>query len=121
MTDNSSKQRQAHERRGHKAEFIAAAALITSGHRIIARRAKTHLGEIDLIARRGQHLAFIEVKRRETFADCEAAITLRLRQRVRNAAGLWLAKRPGLQSFDQSFDVIFVVPWRWPRHIRGGL
>lgn len=121
MTQPITKVRRARERRGRSAEYIAAAALTARGYVILARRVKTPLGEIDLIARRGGHIAFVEVKQRGSFADCEAAITSSLQKRVRDAADMWLAKRPRYQSYAMSFDVVFVVPWRWPRHIRGGL
>lgn len=121
MTGRWTKIRQMRERHGRAAEVAASVALMAGGHIILARRVKTGLGEIDLIARRGRHLAFVEVKQRRTFADCEASITSNLQRRVRDAADLWLAKRPHYQTLDMSFDVVFVVAWRWPRHIRGGL
>lgn len=103
------------------AEFAAAAYLIAKGHRILARRYKNAAGEIDLITCKRGRVAFVEVKRRATREECEAAITPRLRQRVHRAADLWLAKHERYQSHTLGFDVIFVMPWRMPVHLRDGL
>lgn len=116
-----SAQRQQGYRRGHAAEFAAAAFLIAKGHRILARRFKTSAGEIDLIVLRAKRIGFVEVKRRATLSACEAAITPRLQQRVRRAADLWIAKNARFQGHELGFDVVFVVPWRWPVHLRDGL
>ncbi len=114
-------ERQNRYRRGYWAEYIAAAYLIAKGYRILARRFKTPAGEIDVIAIRGGRVAFIEVKHRATRGDCEAAVTPRLRQRVRRAADLWLAKRPHYQGLDLGFDLVFIVPRSWPIHLRDAL
>lgn len=50
--------------RGHAAERIAVLSLRLKGYRILARRFKTKVGEVDIIARRGCCIAFIEVKQR---------------------------------------------------------
>jgi putative endonuclease len=62
-------------RRGHLSEWLAAAALLAKGYRILGRRVRTPYGEIDLVALRGRRLAFVEVKRRATRGEAEAAIT----------------------------------------------
>ena len=113
--------RQRRYRSGLAAETIVALLLTATGHRILARRFKTHIGEIDLIAVKGRRVSFVEVKRRSTCEDCEAAITGELRQRVRRAAALWLARNPRFQSYDAGFDLVFVVPWRFPTVMRDAL
>jgi putative endonuclease len=107
-------ERRRRHRSGLNAETIVAALLIAGGHRILARRFKTPVGEIDLIAVKAGRIAFVEVKRRSTSEDCEAAITPMLRHRVRRAADLWLAHNPRFQQYDIGFDLVFVVPWRFP-------
>jgi len=107
-------ERRRRHRSGLNAETIVAALLIASGHPILARRFKTPVGEIDLIAVKAGRIAFVEVKRRSTSEDCEAAITPMLRHRVRRAANLWLARNPRFQRHDIGFDLVFVVPWRFP-------
>jgi putative endonuclease len=113
--------RRQRERRGRRSEWIAAALLMAKGYRIIERRLKTRTGEVDLVALRRRRLAFVEVKARATFALCEASITPEQRRRVRQAADRWLARRPDLQEHDIAFDLVFVVPRSWPRHIENGL
>jgi putative endonuclease len=108
-------------RRGLNAEWIVAALLVVTGHRILERRFKTPVGEIDIIALKGSRIAIVEVKRRSTSEDCEAAITPMLRQRVHRAADLWLARNPNFQRHDIGFDLIFVVPWRFPIVMRDAL
>jgi putative endonuclease len=91
------------------------------GYRIIARNVKTRAGEIDIIAARGKRLAFVEVKRRLTSEDAEAAVGARQATRIRNAAEHWLAHRPRYHMHEQGFDLVLLVPRRWPRHIENGL
>lgn len=114
-------QRRRRYRRGLNAEMLVAAVYMVLGHRILGRRFKTPVGEIDLIAVKGKRVAFIEVKRRGSTEDAEDAITLTMRRRVRRAADLWLARNPGYQSYDVGFDLVFVVPWRFPIVMRDAL
>lgn len=108
-------------KRGKSAEIAAAASLMVRGYRILAWRYRTHVGEIDLIAKRGRRLVFVEVKQRTSAADCEAAVTDETRQRVRRAADAWLARHAHFQDCEIWFDLVFVVPWRVPVHLRGAL
>lgn len=108
-------------RRGHIAEFAAAAYLTGLGYRVVARRHKTAAGEIDLIIIKARRVGFVEVKQRPTMADCEAAITPRLRQRVRRAAELWLANNALYHGYDLGFDLVFIAPWSWPIYLKDAL
>jgi putative endonuclease len=81
-------------RRGHIAEAIASIFLFLKGYRILARRFKTPVGEIDLIARRGRWTVFVEVKTRRTLSEAAECISLKNRQRVLNAARWYLARHP---------------------------
>lgn len=103
--------------RGNAAEALAALYFMSKGYRILARRYKTPVGEIDLIARRGWRIAFVEVKQRPTREMCEAAITSETRRRVHRAADWWLARHSNHQALDLGFDCLFIVPWRWPVHL----
>ncbi len=114
-------ERRARLRRGRVSEALAAAVLIAKGYLILDRRVRTRAGEIDIIAVRGKRLAFVEVKRRATREEAEAAITARQAARIRAAADYWLAHRPRYHGHEQGFDVILLVPGRWPRHIPNGL
>lgn len=109
--------RRAAYRRGHTGERLAALRLLLSGYRILARRYRTKVGEIDLIARRGDVVAFIEVKRRNQLATGLEAVTPQAQLRIRRAAELYLMRNPALAERVLRFDVMVVTPWAWPRHI----
>lgn len=116
-----SKDRLARYRSGHRAELLAASYLMARGHRTLQRRFKTNAGEIDLVMLKAGRVAFIEVKRRTTLSDCEASITPKLRQRVRAAANLWMAKNPRYKNSECGFDLVFIVPWHWPVYLKNAL
>jgi putative endonuclease len=81
-------------RRGLFAETIAALLLRLKGHRIVAQRFKTPVGEIDLVVIKGRRLAFIEVKRRKTAEDAAWTLPAKQRRRIVRAAQYWLAGHP---------------------------
>ena len=113
---NRPRDRHSAEKRGRSAETIAALYLRLKGWRILARRARVPGGEVDIVARRGPVLAFIEVKARDS--DAAAALSLdeyRLR-RVAVAAER-LAPRFIREGDDVRIDALFIVPGRWPRHL----
>ncbi len=108
--------RQAAERGGRRAETLAAWWLRLKGWRIIGRRVRTPVGEVDLVARRGRTLAFVEVKARAD--DGQAALALddfRLRRVARAAEAL--AARYARPGDTIRIDALFVVPGRLPRHL----
>ncbi len=108
--------REAAEKRGRGAETIACWWLRLHGWRILARRARVPGGEVDIVARRGKVLAFVEVKARAT--ESAAAMSLdawRLR-RVAVAAER-LAPRYMKPGDDLRIDAVFIVPGRPPRHV----
>ncbi|MBI3702493.1 MAG: YraN family protein [Rhizobiales bacterium] len=102
---------------GLSAESRAAAWLIAHGYRILARRWKSPLGEIDIIAARRHTLIFVEVKARATLDDAAEAVTERQQQRIAAAAEIWLANNPMPAIRDMRFDAILVAPGKLPRHI----
>lgn len=109
--------RQKAERGGRRAERLAAWWLRLHGWHILAMRARTPVGEVDLIARRGKVLAFIEVKARATKADADLALDdYRLRRVV--AAAEALAHRYARPGDDIRVDALFMTPWKLPRHLR---
>jgi putative endonuclease len=79
-------------RSGRFAEAVAGLLLRLKGHRIVAQRYKTPVGEIDLVALKGKRLAFIEVKRRKTTEDAAWTLPARQRRRIVRAAQYWLAR-----------------------------
>lgn len=104
-------------RLGLRAETVCAAVLRLRGYRIVERRLRSPVGEIDILARRGDVLVVIEVKARGDFASAAESITARQRQRLVRAAGWVLSARPDLAMLQLRFDVMLVAPWRLPRHL----
>lgn len=101
-------------RRGLLAEALAAMLLRLKGHRILARRYKTPVGEIDLVVLKGRRLAFVEVKRRRSVEEAAWALPSRTRRRIVRAAQYWLAGHPDFNGHDIAFDVVLATPWSWP-------
>ncbi|MBX3530567.1 MAG: YraN family protein [Rhizobiaceae bacterium] len=109
--------RKRHERRGHRGEWLAAMALRAKGFRIVAKRFRTPLGEIDLIARRGDLVAMVEVKVRPTLLEAMDAVGRMSQRRIEAAADLWLSRQRDHARLSIRFDMVAVLPWRWPVHV----
>jgi len=97
-------------RHGLLAETIAALLLRLKGHRIIARRYKTPVGEIDLVALKGKRLAFVEAKQRKTLNEAGWSLPTRARRRIVRAAQYWLAGHPDFAGHDIAFDACLPRP-----------
>ena len=104
-------------RTGISAESRAAAYLMAKGYRILAKRFRTPFGEIDLVARKRNLIAFIEVKARASLDEAAYAVTPRQQQRIINAAQGWLMTHPEHAEFDMRFDAMLIAPKRLPRHL----
>ncbi len=104
-------------KRGLLAEYRAALFLMLKGYRIVAMRYRTSLGEIDIIARRGELVAIVEVKARATFDGAVFAVSDSSQRRIRAASDLWLARQPDFHRLSVRYDIVAVLPWRWPRHL----
>lgn len=104
---------------GLSAESRAAAYLVAKGYRILKRRFRTPYGEIDIVARRRDLLAFVEVKARATLDDAAYAVTPRQQKRIIDAANAWLMAHPEHASFELRFDAVLVAPRHMPRHLPG--
>lgn len=102
---------------GLSAEGRAAALLVAKGYRILARRFRSPVGEVDIVARRSGLLIFVEVKARARLDDAAEAILPRQQRRIAAAAAAWLADNPDDGGSDIRFDVVLVAPGRIPRHI----
>ena len=107
------------ERLGHRGEAFAALWLRLKGYRILARRLKTRVGEIDLVAAAPfGPVCFIEVKARPLSSAAADAVAPAQRARIARAATLYVAGRPALAARGARFDIIAIVPRRLPRHFR---
>ena len=104
------------EARGRRAETVAAWWLRLHGWRILARRARVPGGEVDLVARRGKVVAFVEVKQRSS-AEAAALSLDEYRLRRVAVAAERLAPRFARDGDDIRIDAIFLVPGKLPRHL----
>jgi putative endonuclease len=97
------------EASGRDAEGVAAGALEREGWVVLARRARTPAGEIDLVAERNGLLVFVEVKARPSLSEAALALGPRQRARLVAAAECWLAANPGHGAAGMRFDVVIVA------------
>ena len=117
----SSSNKISHYKHGIWAEYYAAAFLMMKGYRIMRSRYKTKVGEVDLIAKRGKTLAFIEVKYRQNQTQAIYAVLPKAQSRIRRSAEQYLSSLPAKESLNMSqeirFDVIGITPKLTIRHI----
>lgn len=116
---------------GMRAETLACLLLMAKGYRIMARNYTIKGGEIDVIARRGQTIAFVEVKARPSFEQASFAIQAQKVRRISLAARVWLGRNPWAAGYTWRGDAVFIAPimpfkavsWRvslkvsWPQHL----
>ena len=114
-TTETAARRRAHHA-GHGAERLAIVYLRLKGYRILARRYLVKGGEIDIIARKGATIAFVEVKLRATMDAAMIAIEPAKRRRMAQAARTFLT-RQRIAGLTLRADAVYCAPWRWPRHI----
>jgi putative endonuclease len=108
--------RQRAEQEGRKGELAAELFLRAKGWSILARRRKTPLGEIDLVARRAGTVAFVEVKWRKRAEELGLAIDEYRLRRVAAAVEAVAHEYAG-NGEDMRIDVILLAPGRLPQHI----
>ena len=108
--------RRAAEAAGRRGEETAARFLQAQGWEILATRVRTKTGEVDLVARRGTLIAFVEVKTRKTHAELAFAIDHRRLARVAAAAEILMERFAG-PGDDIRVDVILLAPGAEPQHI----
>ena len=84
---------------------------------MLARRHRNGAGEVDLIVRRGDTLAFVEVKARATVEAALEGIGYAAQRRVQAAGEAWLSRNPAHGDCGWRCDVVVVRPWRWPIHL----
>jgi putative endonuclease len=109
-------ERRRREEAGRRAETLACWWLRLKGWGILARRVRTPLGEVDIVARRGRVVAFVEVKARSSAREAALALDEYRLRRVAAAAGA-LAHRFARTGDVTRIDALFIVPGRWPRHM----
>lgn len=109
-------QKRAALRRGASGEWLAAWALRLKGWRIVERNFRCPMGEVDVIARKGDLIAFIEVKARPSEQEALDAVSARAKRRIANAGAAWIGQQRDAGRLSWRFDIVAVVPGRWPRH-----
>lgn len=117
MSTRSTAARRAAHDRGLMAERLCALRLRLAGWRILARRYETPVGELDIVAKRGALIAFVEVKHRAVREGALETVTARQRRRIEDAASIFLSRHPNWRKLSLRFDVMVVTPWRWPSHV----
>lgn len=88
------------------------------GYRIVGRNLRTPVGEVDIVARRGKVVAFVEVKRRPDMNAARRAVSRTQQQRILRAAEYLRASgQLGADVQGYRFDLIAVLPRRLPVHL----
>ena len=103
---------------GLQAENLAALWLRLKFYRVVGRNFVAPGGEIDLIARRGRLIVFVEVKARPTLDQAHFAINATKVARISRAARFWLAANGWAAGCSFRGDAVFIAPWRLPRHVK---
>ena len=114
----TNRDRRGAERRGRRAEHYAALWLQLKGYKLLESRFKCHVGEVDLILRRGRTLAFVEVKQRPVLSDAQMAVTAQNWRRIAMAAEVWAAQHPLAANLDWRYDLVAITPRSFPKHYR---
>jgi len=102
---------------GLRAETLASLWLRAKLFQVVARNFTVPGGEIDIVARRGDVIAFVEVKARPRLEEAQAAIGAVKIARISRAARFWLARNPWAADFALRGDAVFVAPGRAPLHV----
>jgi putative endonuclease len=102
---------------GILAEYISCIILFLKGYNIISRRYKNPLGEIDIIANKGNMIIFIEVKARKNFNKSMMVLSHRQKIRIESAAKLFIMQKKRYEGFDLRFDLIIFDGWK-PLHLK---
>jgi len=105
-------------RRGPAARPACRNAGGLAGWRIVAHDLRLPAGQVDLVARRGRTLAFVEVKARKRADDAAESLHPAQCARIERAAEQYLAARPQFAAFEIRFDLVLVAPASWPRHVK---
>ncbi len=110
--------RRSAERKGHKGETIAVIWLMLKGYRIVARRYKTKIGEVDIIARKRDVVAMVEVKARNSVGEAMDAVDRTTMRRIEAAGDIWLAKQRDFARLSVRYDLVAILPRKLPVHVK---
>ena len=118
MSEEKSNTRIRAEKRGRRAETMAAIFLTLKGYKILERRLKTKLGEIDLIAKRGNLLVMVEVKQRPDIISAHESLHPQSLKRIERAAHQYINARPKFSCLEVRYDAVFVLPGFRMKHVQ---
>jgi putative endonuclease len=104
-------------RLGQSAEWLCRLLLRVRGYSVLASRLNTPLGEIDIVAAKGDVIAIIEVKARAERDAALGAVSDKQQDRLRRAATWFISQNPRYGDKTVRFDLMAVAPWQWPTHI----
>lgn len=110
--------KQRFERKGRRAEYLAALALVLKGYRIANMRYRTPVGEIDIVARKGDLIAFVEVKARRDLAAGVDAVSYPAQRRIAAAGEVFISRQSDSAQLSWRHDIVVVSPWAWPVHLK---
>ncbi|WP_340159606.1 YraN family protein [uncultured Hoeflea sp.] len=110
--------KQRFERKGRRAEYLAALALVLKGYRIVNMRYRTPVGEIDIVARKGDLIAFVEVKARRDLAAGVDAVSYPAQRRIAAAGEVFISRQPDSAQLSWRHDIVVVSPRAWPVHLK---
>ena len=102
---------------GRRGEWAALAWLALKRYRVLARNFSAPGGEIDIVAQKGDTIAFVEVKARPSVEAARTAISAEKRRRVSRAARSWLSRNRWAAGYCLRADAMFISPRRWPEHL----
>lgn len=105
------------EEKGFLGEFCASLILICKGFWILKRRYKTKCGEIDIIAKKGDLITFVEVKFRQGPESGYMAISDKQLKRIQRASEIFFDRYPEYRNNFRRYDIILISKWKIPIHI----
>lgn len=117
MVARQTRRRRKAQRLGIWSERLAVLALLAKGYRIADRNFRCRLGEIDIVARKGDLIAFVEVKARGSVEEAVDSVGAEAQRRIAAAADLWIARQRDHARLSWRFDIVAVLPRRWPLHL----
>ena len=106
------------EKQGRSAEFLASFWLKLKGYEILEKRFRLKSGEIDLIAKRGRIIAFIEVKARRSIELGLNSVPEKSWRRIARSAQIWMSHKQKYADHDWRYDLVIVCPWKLPVHFK---